>query len=50
MSSSSLTNQISKNRNLAKLTSPHGNIRVPIWVDIGVAKPIGRVKKIKNRK
>jgi hypothetical protein len=50
LASNSLANQLGKNRNLTKLTSPRVNIRVPIPVAIGVAKPGGRVKKeIKNR-
>jgi hypothetical protein len=44
MVSNSLANQLGKNRNLTKLISPRGNIRVSIPV------PRGRVKKeIKNR-
>jgi hypothetical protein len=44
-----LANQLRKNRNLAKLTSPRGNIHTPIRVGIGVAKSGGRVEKeIKN--
>jgi hypothetical protein len=35
---------------LAKLTSPHGNIRARIAVGIDMVKPGGRVEKeIKNR-
>jgi hypothetical protein len=38
-------NQLSKNRNLAKLTSPHGNIRAPIAVGISMGKPGGMGEK-----
>jgi hypothetical protein len=50
MASNSLANQIRRNRNLAKLTSPCVNICTPIPVGIGMAKIGGRViKEIKNR-
>jgi hypothetical protein len=45
LASNSLANKLSKNRNLAKLTSPRGNIRAHIPIGIGVAKPGARVKK-----
>jgi hypothetical protein len=47
LASNSLANQLSKNRNLAKLTSPCAYMRARIVVAIVVG---GRVKKeIKNR-
>jgi hypothetical protein len=45
----SLANYLGKNKNLAKLTSPCEKIRALIRVGISVAKPGGKVKKIKNR-
>jgi hypothetical protein len=49
MASSSLANQLGKNRNVQNSTPPCGNIRVPIQVGI-VAKLGERVKKeIKNK-
>jgi hypothetical protein len=44
--SNSLTNQLVKNRNLAKLTSPRGYMRARIVVVIGV--PLVK-KEIKNK-
>jgi hypothetical protein len=50
LASNNLINQLGKNRNFAKLTSPRVNIRALIPVAVGVAKSSGRVKKeIKNR-
>jgi hypothetical protein len=50
LASNSLSNQLGKNGNLAKLTSPHTYIHAQIVVAIGLFLVGGRVKKeIKNR-
>jgi hypothetical protein len=46
--SNGLSNQLGKNRNLAKLTSPRAYMRARIVVAIGVSPLDGRVKKEKK--
>jgi hypothetical protein len=47
--SNSLAKKLGENRNLAKLTSPRGNIRMLIRVGINMAKPGGGEKRNKEK-